>query len=49
MSQSLAEAHVEDLIFAEHVAKVIDLATKSADLVPKALLALGALAKLFGA
>lgn len=35
--------------FAEHVAKVIDLATKSADLVPKALLALGALAKLFGA
>lgn len=35
--------------FAEHVAKVIDLATKSADLVPKALVALGALAKLFGA
>lgn len=35
--------------FAKHAAKVIDLATKSADLVPKALLALGVLAKLFGA
>lgn len=35
--------------FAEHAARVIDLATKSADLVPKALVALGVLAKLFGA
>lgn len=35
--------------FAEHAARVIDLATKSVDLVPKALVALGVLAKLFGA
>lgn len=35
--------------FAEHAARVIDLATKSVDLVPKALMALGVLAKLFGA
>lgn len=35
--------------FAEHAVRVSDLATKSVDLVPKALVALGVLAKLFGA
>lgn len=35
--------------FVEHAARIIDLATKSVDLVPKALVVLGVLAKLFGA
>jgi|GEM_PF-5902694 len=46
MSQSLAETHVENLIYE---CDCITAGNKSADLVPKALLALGALAKLFGA